>query len=483
MKRKEDLLKIRPGDKLREVIEMMKTQGVGLMTLTGTHLSQTVMYEVGKYLQQEGPGGGGIAASRKEVEGEETLGARNKAGVYYIWDPTQRDRARVQALGSRNKLEVYGVYMPVRNNKRERAGAIWEKVTNDITNRGTGNFIINGDFNAETEAWIEKTGRVQMEEDVVYQGILEDLNLIPSVTGDHTFERAHGIHGHRGKGKRPHKMVLARLAWEMKGKRGESRPTRRHTSKFQEEHWHKYERILTESIQEIRASMMHERPSDRLRILQDSLMRATAETVAENMSKDNKTETEEDRNNKSEEKELNKGEQIRQRQRHQLFMWNRHLYHARRYTGGKGKTGGFWRRKEIRRDCILNTIATNNIKARKARVIEICEEQRIRAEECFKGIRREINKSNNTHVLIQSLMSLGTGAGNVVTRIFDIVKKAGGNGARAHRGVAGVYQDDDTRKPIIRGPEIREEIHKIATEINKTDALDIPTVKKVLEWV
>eukprot|EP00965_Chrysotila_dentata_P135424 4477582-Pleurochrysis_carterae.AAC.1 len=38
MKTEEELLKIRPGDKLREVTEMMKTQGISLMTLTDTHL-------------------------------------------------------------------------------------------------------------------------------------------------------------------------------------------------------------------------------------------------------------------------------------------------------------------------------------------------------------------------------------------------------------------------------------------------------------
>eukprot|EP00965_Chrysotila_dentata_P173940 5741850-Pleurochrysis_carterae.AAC.1 len=41
----ETLLKIRPRDKLREVVEMMKTQGVHLMTLTDTHLSRDGMGE------------------------------------------------------------------------------------------------------------------------------------------------------------------------------------------------------------------------------------------------------------------------------------------------------------------------------------------------------------------------------------------------------------------------------------------------------
>eukprot|EP00965_Chrysotila_dentata_P007576 246714-Pleurochrysis_carterae.AAC.1 len=59
MKTEEELLKIRPGDKLRDVTEMMKTQGVSLMTLTDTHLSQESMTEVGNFLKQEGLEGGG----------------------------------------------------------------------------------------------------------------------------------------------------------------------------------------------------------------------------------------------------------------------------------------------------------------------------------------------------------------------------------------------------------------------------------------
>eukprot|EP00965_Chrysotila_dentata_P210302 6185814-Pleurochrysis_carterae.AAC.2 len=66
-------------------------------------------------------------------------------------------------------------------------------------------------------------------------------------------------------------------------------------------------------------------------------------------------------------------------------------------------------------------------------------------------------------------MRLGKGAGNVVTRVFDIIRKAGGNGLSVHRGVAGVYQEDDKNKPTIRGPGLRGEVHRIATKINKAD--------------
>eukprot|EP00965_Chrysotila_dentata_P155699 5145882-Pleurochrysis_carterae.AAC.1 len=72
-------------------------------------------------------------------------------------------------------------------------------------------------------------------------------------------------------------------------------------------------------------------------------------------------------------------------------------------------------------------------------------------------------------------MSLGKGAGNVVIRVFDIMMKAGGGGERAQRSIAGVYQDEDRSKPIIRGPEIKEEVHKIATHINEADAIDVKT--------
>eukprot|EP00965_Chrysotila_dentata_P261430 6214251-Pleurochrysis_carterae.AAC.2 len=73
-------------------------------------------------------------------------------------------------MDSGQELEVYGVYMPVRNNTGERTEDMWEKVIQVITDRGTRNFIVYGDFIAETEAWISKTGRTQMEEAVIYQG-------------------------------------------------------------------------------------------------------------------------------------------------------------------------------------------------------------------------------------------------------------------------------------------------------------------------
>eukprot|EP00965_Chrysotila_dentata_P113170 3739531-Pleurochrysis_carterae.AAC.1 len=60
----------------------------------------------------------------------------------------------------------------------------------DITVRGNRNFIVNGDFNAETETWINRTGKTQKEEDVIYQGVIEDLNLAASIPEDYTFERA-----------------------------------------------------------------------------------------------------------------------------------------------------------------------------------------------------------------------------------------------------------------------------------------------------
>eukprot|EP00965_Chrysotila_dentata_P210358 6185843-Pleurochrysis_carterae.AAC.2 len=163
-KTEEEVLKIRPGEKLREVTEMMKTQGVSLMTLTDTHLSQEGMGEVGLYLQQEGLGGGGIAAKREMNEGIDQS-ARRRAGIYYVWDPTKVQvheitevyagklaRARIQVLGSGKELLVYGVYMPVRNNNGERTEEIWEEVMKDITDGGARNFIMNGDFNAQTKA-------------------------------------------------------------------------------------------------------------------------------------------------------------------------------------------------------------------------------------------------------------------------------------------------------------------------------------------
>eukprot|EP00965_Chrysotila_dentata_P187188 6171976-Pleurochrysis_carterae.AAC.1 len=178
MKTEEELLKIRPGDNLQEVTEIMKTQGEEL-------------------------GGGEIAAKQEMMEGME-YSARRRAGIYFVWDPTKLAvegieevyasrvaRVSIHVLDSGKELEIHGVYMPVRNNKAERTREIWETIMQDITNRGTRNFIINGDFNAETEAWISKNGRSQKEEDVVYQGVIENVNLVASVTKDYTFEKAH----------------------------------------------------------------------------------------------------------------------------------------------------------------------------------------------------------------------------------------------------------------------------------------------------
>eukprot|EP00965_Chrysotila_dentata_P231073 6198141-Pleurochrysis_carterae.AAC.1 len=119
--------------------------------------------------------------------------ARRRAGTFYVWDPTKTSvdgieevyasrvaRVSIHVLDSGKELKVYGVYMLVRDNKAERTEEIWEALMQDITERGTRNFIINGDFNAETETWISGTGRTQKEEDVIYQGVIEDLNLVAS---------------------------------------------------------------------------------------------------------------------------------------------------------------------------------------------------------------------------------------------------------------------------------------------------------------
>eukprot|EP00965_Chrysotila_dentata_P225342 6194694-Pleurochrysis_carterae.AAC.2 len=94
-----------------------------------------------------------------------------------------------------------------------------------------------------------------------------------------------------------------------------------------------------------------------------------------------------------------------------------------------------------------------------------------------------MNMNIHNDALLRNLMSLGREAGNVVIRVFDIIRKAGGNGVNAQRGIAGVYQGDDKSKPIIRGLGIRGEVHKIATKINKADTQDVATVKEVLRWL
>eukprot|EP00965_Chrysotila_dentata_P225766 6194971-Pleurochrysis_carterae.AAC.2 len=266
-------------------------------------------------------------------------------------------RARVKVIDSGKELTVYGVYMPVRSNKGDRVEEIWEKVVMDITYRGSRKFMINGDFNAETEAWIEKTGREHTKEDVAYQGVIEGLNLITAITEDYTFERAdtqidnilipvkrlhilQAAYTTTGVREKDHKMVVAELAREVEGVRGVNRPTKRHADKFQEKHWQKYEQILTERTQGIREAMGNKRPSDRLPELQKALTRAAAEVIGEQVGENNGIGEATDKYNRREEHGLNREERRREKSRHELFKWSRHLYHARRYTGAEGNPEG-----------------------------------------------------------------------------------------------------------------------------------------------
>eukprot|EP00965_Chrysotila_dentata_P083199 2745379-Pleurochrysis_carterae.AAC.1 len=113
--------------------------------------------------------------------------------------------------------------------------------------------------------------------------------------------------------------------------------------------------------------MEGKRPRDKLKIIHSELTTAAAEVTGEAPGKRGAGEEEADGYNNKEVNELNKEEGLRERKRRQVFEWSRHLYHARRYAGGKGKEGGFWRKKEIRQDFILNEIAKDNRRARRAR--------------------------------------------------------------------------------------------------------------------
>eukprot|EP00965_Chrysotila_dentata_P108569 3586625-Pleurochrysis_carterae.AAC.1 len=231
--------------------------------------------------------------------------------------------------------------MPVRDNKAERAEEIWEALTQDITERGTRNFIVNGDFNAETEAWINRAGKTQKEEDVIYQGVIEDLNLVASITEDYTFERAQTqidnilvpieliynlkeAYVSTGIREKDHKLVIAALAWEMKGGKGDSRPTRRHTDKFQETHWLKYDWLLQERAHQIQEKLGNKKPSDKLRIILYELTQAAAEMAGGTIGTRGAGEGETDGYNRREEKKLNKEEALRERKRNQVFKWSRH---------------------------------------------------------------------------------------------------------------------------------------------------------------
>eukprot|EP00965_Chrysotila_dentata_P258883 6213373-Pleurochrysis_carterae.AAC.3 len=123
----------------------------------------------------------------------------------------------------------------------------------------------------------------------------------------------------------------------MGDERGEGgcRPTRRHTDKFQETHWLKYERILQKRANRIQEEIEGKKPSDKLRIIHNELTIAAAEAAGEAPGKRGAGEEEADGYNRKEMNALNKEEGLRERKRNQVFEWCRHLYHARRYAGGK----------------------------------------------------------------------------------------------------------------------------------------------------
>eukprot|EP00965_Chrysotila_dentata_P055664 1846520-Pleurochrysis_carterae.AAC.1 len=112
-------------------------------------------------------------------------------------------------------------------------------------------------------------------------------------------------------------MVIAALAWEMIGGKGEQRPTKRHTDKFQEKQWLTYERILQERTSEIQEKMRNRKPSDKLRIIQHELTKAAAEVAGEVIERTRAGEEEADGYNRTEEKELNKEEKLRESKRNQ----------------------------------------------------------------------------------------------------------------------------------------------------------------------
>eukprot|EP00965_Chrysotila_dentata_P237655 6202042-Pleurochrysis_carterae.AAC.2 len=128
-------------------------------------------------------------------------------------------------------------------------------------------------------------------------------------------------------------MVIASLAGGTWGSEGERRPTRRYTDGFQEEQWINYEEILADRTQEITTKMDNRRPSDKLTILQTELTKIAAEAGGGKAQENNMARDEEENGyDRREEQQLNKEERVRERKRHQVFKWNRLLYHARTRT-------------------------------------------------------------------------------------------------------------------------------------------------------
>eukprot|EP00965_Chrysotila_dentata_P069302 2290294-Pleurochrysis_carterae.AAC.3 len=92
----------------------------------------------------------------------------------------------------------------------------------------------------------------------------------------------------------------------MKGEKGECRPARRYTDKFQDTHWLKYERILQERVNKIQEKMGSKKRSDKLRIIHNELTKVAAEVAGEVTEMRGAGEEEMGGYNHREVKELNK---------------------------------------------------------------------------------------------------------------------------------------------------------------------------------
>ena len=159
-------------EKLEDVIGIIKQGCVTIATLADTKQTRRELEEAIALLQTRGLDGCGTPGWCDHISGE------MHTGVLIVWDPTHirvenRDTegravateveegrivsVEVEEVASCRKWTQFGVYMPVRQRTATVVRPTWEKLT-EALDATRGEYMIGGDFNAETEEALRERG-------------------------------------------------------------------------------------------------------------------------------------------------------------------------------------------------------------------------------------------------------------------------------------------------------------------------------------
>eukprot|EP00965_Chrysotila_dentata_P031925 1064145-Pleurochrysis_carterae.AAC.1 len=243
------------------------------MVLINTHLDEERIKKEIQYLTPQGLQERRMRALKDKESSISSWKIYTKAGIYYnIRDLEERAaKADVRILSTSTLMAIYGVYMPVRGGTAEtqvrktceafRTGA--EGVNEEV-------YVIIGDFNAKPATWTcdntrEKANQVDRSQ-FICRG--HELLLAPRNNREHTFKRAVTktlidnilipvVHVNRpqaaayateGVRSRDQKMVIANMEWNLGGRKGTRRPTKRYTDSPGQTRWKVYtDRIAHEA--------------------------------------------------------------------------------------------------------------------------------------------------------------------------------------------------------------------------------------------